>query len=75
MKYYTMLNNKQLFNNLTFLKDMEKVDEILNWKKTDLEVLKITSTYSETKLISGSYSPNYDKDLYEKYKLAVDYII
>lgn len=52
-----------------------KFDEILKWKKTDLEVLKITSTYSETTLISGSYSPNYDKDLYEKYKLAINYII
>ncbi len=67
MKYYTMLNNKQLFNNLTFLKDMEKVDEILKdykpstYKTIIASIVTLLSLYKDKASYKKLYKSYYDK--------------
>jgi len=67
MKYYVMLNNKQLFNNLSFLKDIEKIDEILktykpNTHKTILSsIVTLLSLFKDKPTYKKLYKSYYDK--------------
>jgi hypothetical protein len=67
IKYYVMLNNKQLFNNLSFLKDIEKIDEILktykpNTHKTILSsIVTLLSLFKDKPTYKKLYKTYYDK--------------
>lgn len=67
MKYYMMLNNKQLFNNLTFLKDEDKINDILkeykpNTHKTILSsIVTLLSLYKDKASYKKLYKSYYDK--------------